>query len=367
VSLSEDEDVENDSFEVEIQHLNPYDIGVTYISSPASGVLLSNSEQVTVVIANFGGASITDFEVTYILNGGDPVTEVVAGPLTGNSAMEYTFTQTADLSIPGTYILSVTTSLDGDADTSNDGVEFEVVNSNCAPSMNCGVGDGLTLFQMLDIDNPSGCEGYGDFTDQMTNVEQGGVHDVTMTTGYGNQYVRIWIDMNDDYNYTLDELILDNYVIASGSSGGTYTETTQATIPADAPLGMHSMRVKTNWNAPVPDDACELTTYGETEDYMVNIVTSLGIGETELTNSQFVIYSIDNENFTVKLTTDYSDLITFSVYDISGKTIVFNNIDKFDGNTYIYNLDMSHTSAGIYMIKMGNSTIGYKTGRIIVK
>ena len=49
------------------------------------------------------------------------------------------------------------------------------------------------------------------------------------------------------------------------------------------------------------------------------------------------------------------------------ETIVFNNIDKFDGNTYLYRLDMSHASAGIYMIKMGNSTIGYKTGRIIVK
>ena len=366
VSLSEDEDAENDSFEVEIQHLTAYDAGITAMISPVSGVLLSAQEQVTVEITNFGGATLTDFEVTYELDG-ELVTEIVPGPLEGNSTMEYTFTQTADLSIPGTYTFTCYTSIEGDSDNSNDSASVEVVNSNCAPSMNCGVGDGLTLFQMLDIDNPSGCEGYGDFTDQMTNVEQGGVHDVTMTTGYGNQYVRIWIDMNDDYNYTLDELILDNYVIASGSAAGTYTETTQATIPADAPLGMHSMRVKTNWNAPVPDDACELTTYGETEDYMVNIVTSLGIGETELTNSQFVIYSIDNENFTVKLTTDYSDLITFSVYDISGKTIVFNNIDKFDGNTYLYNLDMSHTSAGIYMIKMGNSTIGYKTGRIVVK
>ena len=35
--------------------------------------------------------------------------------------------------------------------------------------------------------------------------------------------------------------------------------------------------VKTNWNSPVPDDACEETQYGETEDYSVNIVESLGI------------------------------------------------------------------------------------------
>ncbi len=366
VSLTEDEDAENDSYEAEIEHLIAFDTGVTAMISPTSGILLSSAEVVTVEITNFGGATLTDFEITYEVDG-ESVTETVPGPLEGNSTMEYTFAQTVDLSIPGNYTVSAFTNLDGDANTDNDIIETQVVNSNCAPSMNCGVGDGLQLFQMLDINNPSGCEGYGDFTDLVTNVEQGGIHDVTMTTGYGNQYVKIWIDMNDDYTYSSDELIMNDYVIASGSAGGTYTETTQVTIPADAPLGMHSMRVKTNWNAGVPDDACELTTYGETEDYMVNIVTSLGIGETELTNSEFVIYSNDNENFTVKLTTDYSDLITFSVYDVSGRLITNNNISKANNTSFVYNLNMSEFESGIYFVRMGNSTIGYKTGRIIVR
>ena len=216
----------------------------------------------------------------------------------------------------------------GDDVPSNDSASVQVVNSNCAPSMNCAVGDGLTLFQLLDIDNSSGCEGYGDFTDQMTNVEQGGTHDVTMTTGYGNQYVRIWIDFNDDYSYTMDELVLDNYILGQGFGSGTYTETTQIVLPADAALGEHTMRVKTNWNAGVPDDPCDETTYGETEDYMVNVVTSLSIGDLEFNGSNMIVYSTDNANFTVKLTTDYNDLITFSVYDINGKIIVFNNIEK---------------------------------------
>ena len=367
VNLDGDEDAENDSYEVEIQHLIADDIGVTSIVSPSSGTLLSNTEQVTVVITNFGGATQSDFEVTFVLNDGESVTEVVAGPLEGNSTMEYTFTQTVDLSIPGTFTLTVSTSLPGDDVPSNDSSSTEIVNSNCAPSMDCSVGDGLQLFQLLDIDNPSGCEGYGDFTDQMTNVEQGGTHDVTFTTGYGNQFVRIWIDFNDDYAYTLDELVLDNYEIADGGGSGTYTETTQITIPADAPLGEHSMRVKTNWNAGVPDDACEETTYGETEDYMVNVVTSLGFGENELSESQFKIYSADNDNFTIKLTTDYSDLITFTVYDVNGKIVVFNNIEKTTGASYIYDLNMSYAASGVYLIKMGNSTVGYKTGRIIVK
>ena len=366
VSLTEDEDAENDSYEVEVEHLIAFDTGVTAMISPTSGILLSSAEVVTVEITNFGGATLTDFEITYEVDG-ESVTETVPGPLEGNSTMEYTFTQTVDLSIPGSYSFTCYTSLTGDDVPSNDSANVDVVNSNCAPSMNCGVGDGLQLFQMLDINNPSGCEGYGDFTDLVTNVEQGGIHDVTMTTGYGNQYVKIWIDMNDDYNYTADEIVLDNYILGEGSAGGTYTETTQVTIPADAPLGMHSMRVKTNWNAGVPDDACELTTYGETEDYMVNVVTSLGIGETELTNSEFVIYSNDNENFTVKLTTDYSDLITFSVYDVSGRLITNNNISKANNTSFVYNLNMSEFESGIYFVRMGNSTIGYKTGRIVVK
>ena len=371
VNLDGDEDSENDSYEVEIQYLIDYDLGVSEIASPVSGVLLSNAEQVVVTITNYGGITQSDFDVTFEIifpdGSSETITETVAGPLPGNSSMSYTFNQTVDLSIPGNYTLSVSTSLPGDDVPSNDSSSTDIVNSNCAPSMDCSVGDGLQLFQLLDIDNPSGCEGYGDFTDQMTNVEQGGTHDVTMTTGYGTQYVRIWIDFNDDFAYTADELVLDNYVIADGSAGGSYTETTQINIPADAPLGEHSMRVKTNWNAGVPDDACEETTYGETEDYMVNVVTSLGFGEDELVESQFVIYSADNDNFMIKLTTDYNDLMTFTVYDINGKILVFNNIEKTNGSSYVYDLDMSYADAGVYLIKMGNSTVGYKTGRIIVK
>ena len=365
-NLDGDEDAENDSYEVEIQHLNPYDAGVTAMISPTSGVGLTTAEQVTVEITNFGGATLTDFVITYEMNG-TVVSETVAGPLEGNSTMQYTFTQTADLATPGTYSFICYTSVDGDADPSNDSASVEVVSSTCSPSMNCNVGDGLTLFQLLDIDNTSGCEGYGDFTDQMTNVEQGGTHDVTMTTGYGNQYVRIWIDFNDDYSYTMDELVLDNYVIASGSGSGTYTETTQIVLPADAALGEHTMRVKTNWNAGVPDDPCEETTYGETEDYMVNVVTSLSIGDLEFNGSNMIVYSNDNENFTVKLTTDYSDLMTLSVYDTRGRILESRNITKTNNLSYVYNLNMSNTEAGIYFIRLGNSTVGYKTERIIVR
>ena len=371
VNLDGDEDAENDSYELEIQHLIAYDTGITAMISPTSGVSLSSSEQVIVEITNFGGATQSDFEVTFelILPDGstETVTETVSGPLVGNSSMQYTFNQTVNLSAPGLYSFTCYTSSAGDDVPSNDSASVDLISSTCQPSMNCSLGDGLTLFQLLDIYNPSGCEGYGDFTDQITNVEQGGTHDVTMTTGYGNQYVKIWIDFNDDYSYTMDELVLDNYVIASGSGPGTFTETTQIVLPEDATLGEHIMRVKTNWNAGVPDDACNETSYGETEDYMVNVVTSLSVGDQEFNTSNLIIYSNDNDNFTLKLNTDYSDILTLSVYDISGRILQTNKLTKTNNSNYIHNLNMSNAQAGIYFVKLGDSSIGFKTARIVVR
>ena len=96
------------------------DIGISEILSPSSGANLSATEQVTVVVTNYGGATQSNFDVSYQLDSGDIITENVAGPLEGNSSIEYTFTQTVDVSIFGTYTITVYTSLDGDSDTSND-------------------------------------------------------------------------------------------------------------------------------------------------------------------------------------------------------------------------------------------------------
>ena len=46
-------------------------------------------------------------------------------------------------------------------------------NIYCTPSMDCSYGDGLQLFQFANINNPSECEGYGDFTNLSTDLEQG--------------------------------------------------------------------------------------------------------------------------------------------------------------------------------------------------
>ena len=366
-SLSGDEDSSNDGITQDVQHLNPNDLGVTGISSPVSGTNLSATELVTIEITNFGGAEQSNFEVSYEING-EQVTETVDGPLAGNSSTDYIFTQTADLSAFGLYEITATVNIENDSDDSNNSISVNINNSNCTPTGDLSFGDGFHLFQVGDINNNtgSGGPGYEDFTNLSTDLEQGSTNDLTVTTGYGNQNIRVWIDFNDDFVFTLDEVVVDNYVIAPGGAAGSYTETMQLVVPDDATLGEHIMRAKTNWNAPVPDDACEETQYAETEDYIVNIVESLGIDDSILANSEFRIISQDNNQFNISLSTLYNKDISFSVYNVSGQVIVFNNISK-NSDKYLYDLDMSYAAAGVYLVKMGNSSIGYRVGKIIVK
>ncbi len=363
--LTGDEDNTNDSYSVDVTNLTPDDIGVTSIDTPVSGTGLTASESITVTITNFGGVEQSNFDVSYTLNG-NTVTEAVAGPLAANSTMSYVFTQTGDFSAIGNYDLSATTSLAGDADTSNDSTSVVVTKSTCQPSQNCSFGDGLTLFQFGTIDNASACEGYGDFTSMSTMLTLGATYTATFTTGYGNQYVSIWVDFNDDFVFDTSEYILQDFVLGAGSGSGTYTESTDITIPTGVNTGEHLMRVKTNWNAGVPDDACEVTSYGETEDYIAHIVPTAAV--SDLTNEQtnLDINYLDNNQFNISLQSakDYNN-VTITVYDTLGKRLVYHKLIN-EGNTYNYSLDMSYVAKGVYLVRVGNNEFG-KVERIIVK
>ena len=247
------------------------------------------------------------------------------------------------------------------SDNGNDGPDVWTTQGlTCEPALNCTVGDGFAGLVFGDIDNSdSGCSGngFGNFTDLSTDLAQGDTYDVTMTTGYGNQYVRAWIDFNDDYIYTADELVLDNYIIGEGLGSGTHTGTAQFTIPAEATLGSHYIRFKSNWNAVVPDDPCEATTYGETEEYTVNIVESLGISDIDLLNLRIYPNPVDGNTVTILSSVSGDKFV--EVFDINGRKVISTTIFNDD-------LDVSNLVSGFYTTRV---TIAGKTSvsKLIVK
>lgn len=343
------------------------DIGALSIDQPNSGTL-TNAEDVVITIRNFGSNDITNPEVQYQIDGGTPVVENFVGTIVAGTNEQYTFTQTADLSAPGSYVIDAKTNLAGDTNTGNDSATKTVTNGTvyCAPSMDCSFGDGFTLVSLEQINNPSGCEGYADFTNLVANLQQGTTYDLTVTTGYGDQNVKVWIDFNDDGTFDTSEIVVPNFVIAPGQAAGSYTETVDLTIPAGATVGMHRLRAKSNWQAPVPNDACTTTTYGETEDYTANIGL-LGVEDFSIANAELVIVNKENNQFEISLVTNFDGVASIAVYDLLGRTLAFNNLLK-EGASYNYDLDMSYVSSGVYMIKVGDQRSNtYKTAKIIVK
>ena len=223
---------------------------------------------------------------------------------------------------------------------------YEVkANVLCTPSMDCSYNDGFQLVQVGDINNPSGCEGYGDFMDLSTDLEQGSNNQMTVTTGYGDQYVKVWIDYNDDLDFTSDEVVIDNYVIAPGQAAGSYTETIDFVIPENATLGEHILRAKTNWSGDVPADACDETQYGETEDYMVNIIeSSLGLIENNFEYKPLVYPNPTVGNLSIDLGIIYNN-VSITLTDINGRIIQFKN------NLYgrFFDLEIDNSS-GMYLL-----------------
>jgi len=357
----------NDSTWKDVTHLNANDIGITEITTPVSGSGLSTDEEVSVVIRNFGYAEQTNFDVSYNVND-VIVTEQVPGPLGMDGSLSYTFNQTANLFNFETYNFASYTSLPNDANNNNDTTYKQVTNSLCQPDSDCTDGDGLYYFSIRDLENTTDCSdnGYGDYTDMVAVLEQQETYVLTVTTHYGSQFVKVWIDFNDNFVFEDDEILVDNVVIAPGQNGGVFTETIDVTIPETANLGEHMMRAKTNWNSNVPNDACEGTNYGETEDYKANIVLYTNLDNIPLSKAEMRIKTKNNNQFEISLNSvELTEDLKINVHNVLGQKLVENWVKNVNGK-YTYNLDMSFAEKGAYIIRLGNSKYG-KVSKIIVK
>jgi hypothetical protein len=368
VSLSGDEIGDNDSQALSVTNYPPNDLGVVAIVSPVSGESLSDSEPIILTIQNFGGVDQTGFDVSFSLDG-NVITETVTETVPLLSTLDVFLDATVDLSEFGSYEVQAWTSLTDDFDNSNDTTSATVTNVACQPTANCNLGDGLQYFQLGSIDNPSGCEpdGYGDFTFLSTDLDTGSVNEMTMTTGYGNQFVRVWIDLNDNNLYEMDELMVDNIEMADGQGQGTYTETHSMMVSGDATPGEHLMRVKTNWNSPVPDNACESTSYGETEDYTVSIVAGpVGIVEQSIIGGDLQVIYLPGDQYNIQFKANtINERLILTIHDAQGRKLVQNWVVPSNG-LFQYELDMSYAAPGVYLVRIGNDQYG-KVKQFIVK
>ena len=148
----------------------------------------------------------------------------------------------------------------------------------CVPtgSLNCTFSDAITNVTFGTINNTTGCNagGYTSFA-ASTNVTQGLTYPISISlqSGGGNEFLALWIDFNNNNLFEASEYkFIGN--LQTGVSAATGTST--ITVPTTAAVGTVKMRVRVKWNATVAAaDACNLAgTFGEVEDYTVNIQAS---------------------------------------------------------------------------------------------
>ncbi|KAF0129032.1 MAG: hypothetical protein FD155_2857 [Bacteroidetes bacterium] len=360
-ALVNDEGTFNDTLVKQVTYLTSNDMGVVAILSPVSGIGISQNEDVTVSITNYGTAEMTNFEAGYLFES-TLVTEVVPGPVATAETINYTFQQPVSFPALGEYQLKAFTSVTEDSNTANDTTTVTIVKSNCQPGADCSFGDGLTLFRFNNINNVSACspDGYGDYTDQVAVIEQNETYELEVTTTYGDQFVRVWIDYNDNFVFESDELIVDNIELGNGQGAGTYSQIVIVDIPETVALGEHILRAKTSWDEPVPDDACEGSEYGETEDYKVNVGIYTDLTTRLINQTELQIRTVGNNQFEVIMESDeLNETLVLSLHNILGQKVIENRISKSNGR-YTYPLDLSYAEAGVYILRVGT----YKYGKV---
>lgn len=349
-ALTTDEFLPNDTLNTTVNHLFANDLGVTIINSPNSANNIG-VETIDVTIENFGTANQSNFDVAYTIDGGTAVVETISSTLNAGSTMNYSFTTQGDFTALGTYDIVAYSDLTGDSDNSNDTTYKTVEHSNCQPTGNCGWGDGFTSFQLGTINNTSGCStnGYEDYSaTQSTDLIVGMSHDVTVTSGYNPQYFSMWIDYNDNFFFEASEQVISSFQSNLGA-------TTSFNLPANAVLGEHLVRAKSSDVITNTEDPCTDMQYGETEDYMVNLIEEIDdSGIEENPNGKLTIVSYEGNVYTLETSTINFTTGTIEIHNTLGQLVYTAQITLTDTSTFT--VDLSQYAGGAYLVNVKNET-----------
>ncbi len=300
--------------------------------------------EITITLTNIGTEDATN--VSGELNTDDNFVTILTtepqdmGDLAIGSVASATFELSAEENTPAGHISTL--NLDYTGDNGLSGTKFIDLTfpDYCYPTANCSFGDGFIGFALEDISNmnngcsnDNGTEGYGNFVDLSTPLTPGETYTVEWETGYSSQFASLWIDFNDDKEFSPDELRIEDFEM--DNSGQVYT--TDFDVPEDVMPGEHRMRIRARW-LDSSSDPCASFSYGETEDYTIVIEGGNAISPD---------FAADETEFCESGTVQFSDLSQGNVTEWAWE---FPGGEPETSNEQ--NPEVSYNTAGIYDVML---------------
>jgi len=250
-----------------------------------------------------------------------------------------------------TITLAVSNSLGNDSEVKTNYITVSQSTGPCAAtSSQCD--EYIMQVELNTIDNSTQCAtgGYADHTNISTSLAKGSQYQVTITPGingqasaYTDDEIAVWIDYNNDFDFDDAGEQVAYVLVATG-----WNNVFDFTVPTSATTGNVSMRTRISYSPDGAIDPCGNSTYGETEDYTINIT---GSGSTSLQenlplSSARIFPNPLQNNLIINLNGINENVQAIKIMDLAGRTIKeINSVNKG-----IVDVDFSSYASGVYSI-----------------
>eukprot|EP01090_Pellita_catalonica_P007303 TRINITY_DN178_c0_g2_i1.p1 TRINITY_DN178_c0_g2~~TRINITY_DN178_c0_g2_i1.p1 ORF type:complete len:899 (+),score=171.25 TRINITY_DN178_c0_g2_i1:5299-7995(+) len=194
--------------------------------------------------------------------------------------------------------------------------------------------------------------GYADFTSKTATLAVGSSNQMTVSAGFNSssytEHWAVWIDFNQNGTFENSEKVV------TGSSSSANNLTSTVDVPAGAALGTTRMRVSMKYNS--AQTACETFTYGEVEDYTVNIVSSTrqnhsaSVSGERLGNENsldFMAYPNPAVDFIQVKLASRADNMTYKIVNTIGRVMKSGRLNSS-------NIDVSKLNTGMYILEVND-------------
>lgn len=114
------------------------DMSVQSIVKPVTGYSMTGNEIVIIKVRNNFTDPLSNIPVSYQINAGTAVNEIIPGPLAAGAVLNYSFNQFADLSVVGDYSVVATVNYPGDENAANNSLTKVVANLGSVITMQNG-------------------------------------------------------------------------------------------------------------------------------------------------------------------------------------------------------------------------------------